>query len=408
MIWMLATVLALVHLAAPPAAFVVTLRRWRRARSSQPWIALLLLVALGLCVGLAISYAHARILRATVPPGQVLITCYIAIAALCLLRGLNEVLRLMLTKGMRTGRPGRHGQQGVAALVARAALLYLIGMPYLMGGLLAYRVKAVPRTDPDAAWGWQFESVNFKSADGKRVAAWWIPSENSRKDRTVILCHGFFSDKSRALDMARDLVPNGFNVLAIDLRGHGESGGQTTSFGAAERHDVLGAVRWLRANRAGRSRRIFGVGTGLGAAALLGAAADQGPDGQAIEALALYSAYDHPESVIRPAAERYLLPPLDAVAMRAGLPVAGLLAGGRVNEPFPLRDVQQIWPRPILFIHGGRDRQVPFEAGHALYQHALQPRYHYWLPDSNENDVAADEVVSQAVRLFFDHARSIL
>ena len=39
---------------------------------------------------------------------------------------------------------------------------------------------------------------------------------------------------------------------------------------------------------------------------------------------------------------------------------------------------------------------------------ALQPKYHYWVDNGDHNDVVADPVVSRAVVLFFDNARSII
>src|SRR4029078_1443198 len=99
--------------------------------------------------------------------------------------------------------------------------------------------------------------------------AWWIPGASGETGRTILLCHGHSANKATQLSLVRKLVPIGYNVLAIDFRGHGESAGQLTSFGDLERRDVLGAVRWLRATHPEATHKIFGLGASMGAAALI-------------------------------------------------------------------------------------------------------------------------------------------
>ena len=74
--------------------------------------------------------------------------------------------------------------------------------------------------------GWQ--PVEIRSADGTKLRGTYI--ENSRSsDRTVILLHGLYQNRSMCIpyvDMYRDM---GYNVLLIDQRGHGESGGSHTT-----------------------------------------------------------------------------------------------------------------------------------------------------------------------------------
>jgi len=51
-----------------------------------------------------------------------------------------------------------------------------------------------------------------------RISGWWIPSQQPRSRngrRTVVVCHGMASNKADQLMLARDLVPAGFNVLAM-------------------------------------------------------------------------------------------------------------------------------------------------------------------------------------------------
>ncbi|MBN8804388.1 MAG: hypothetical protein J0H81_04700 [Sphingopyxis terrae] len=48
------------------------------------------------------------------------------------------------------------------------------------------------------------------------------------------------------LDMATWLAGEGYSVLSIDMRGHGQSSPQSKSFGYLEARDAHAALAWLR------------------------------------------------------------------------------------------------------------------------------------------------------------------
>jgi pimeloyl-ACP methyl ester carboxylesterase len=66
------------------------------------------------------------------------------------------------------------------------------------------------------------------------------------------------------------LVHGGYNVLALDLRGHGESAAQYATPGYLEARDILGAVRYVRS--LGETKPIVLLGISYGAVASLLAA----------------------------------------------------------------------------------------------------------------------------------------
>src|SRR5207247_5020959 len=70
------------------------------------------------------------------------------------------------------------------------------------------------------------------------------------------------------------IVEAGISVLRIDLRGHGSSSAARLSYGAAERHDVLGAVDWLL-ERGYDAGRIGVLGASMGASTALLACAEE-------------------------------------------------------------------------------------------------------------------------------------
>lgn len=420
----LGLILTVVYLGVPLVAGGVVIQQALRRRSIALAAGFLFTCASGLVIGASLAIVYAIAVGGRVMVGQVLITWYFAVAALLLLKALSRLLEwgalksfgLLHATGENRGRYYR--TRLTTAFTVRALLLYAVGLPYVMGVAMVYRPKAAPSDDPYQQLGFRFEPVRFTSTDGIALDGWWIPARKpSASDvkespdwgrKTVVLCHGLGANKSNQLVMAQDLVPGGYNVLTFDFRAHGRSGGQVTTFGDRERRDVLGAVRWLRRTHAEQSTHIYGAGASMGAAALIAAAADASEEGQALEALAVYGTYDDLGALVRTLANDYFVPPLDWLAVRAALPVASLHAGRDLAAFRPGKEVQALWPRPILVIHGKNDRIIDFRQGENLLDHALQPKYHYWVTGGDHNGVVSDPVVSKAVLLFFDNARSII
>ena len=118
--------------------------------------------------------------------------------------------------------------------------------------------------------GLEYEPLNFQVIDELtqtklKIAAWWIPAPESR-GKTAILLHGYSDAKVGAIAWAPLLQSLGFNILAVDLRAHGESGGKYTTAGFYERHDISQVIDQLEATRPGETRLILLFGISLGAA----------------------------------------------------------------------------------------------------------------------------------------------
>jgi len=410
MLWVASKLVAVVYLAAPLVAVALVVRDVRRAKSSGPAWRFVALVVWAAVLGVGLTVIYGLVAGARVTVGQAALTSYFALGLLLVLRafaaGLDWAL-LRATRRLRRGRPGA----SVLATIVRTALLVCVGLPYVMAAVMTYRPKVMPRDDPQRQLGFAYESVTFRATDGTRVAGWWIPSQREgtgdRARRTVVVCHGLGASKSNQLVMARELMRGGWNVLAIDLRAHGESGGQLCTFGDRERLDVLAAVRWVRDERPGQAERIFGVGASMGAAALVAAAADPSPDGQHLDAIAVYGTYDDLRSLTRTASQRFP-PPLGWLLRHLGLPMASVQTGVDLAAFVPAELVAQVWPRPVLVIHGVHDEVIDFEHGRRLYNAALQPKGNLWIDRADHNSVVNDEAAAKAVAEFFDGAASVI
>lgn len=117
-------------------------------------------------------------------------------------------------------------------------------------------------------YGPEYESVFFKSQDGLKLSGWYIPKkgqETNESEPTIILVHGYATDKSSLLDFV-PFLHKSYNLLLFDLRYSGESEGELTSFGFHEQKDVRASVEFLKSRGV---KKIGILSFSMGAAAIL-------------------------------------------------------------------------------------------------------------------------------------------
>ena len=107
------------------------------------------------------------------------------------------------------------------------------------------------------------KTISFPTEDGGLVFA----DLYGTGDRSVVLAHGGRFNKESWAKQAQQLVAAGFQVLAIDFRGYGNSRGpgDKQPMDAQLQLDVLAAVRYLHANGA-KTVSVVGGSMGGGAA----------------------------------------------------------------------------------------------------------------------------------------------
>ena len=132
--------------------------------------------------------------------------------------------------------------------------------------------RVLPATLLLAGVAFAQEHVSFPTQDGGLVYA----DLYGTGGRGVVLAHGGRFNKESWTKQARTLEAAGFRVLAIDLRGHGQSRGpgQADLDSAPFHWDVLAAVRYLR--KAG-AKTVSVVGASMGGAAAADASIESQP-----------------------------------------------------------------------------------------------------------------------------------
>ncbi|HET7266083.1 MAG TPA: alpha/beta hydrolase [bacterium] len=212
----------------------------------------------------------------------------------------------------------------------------------------------------------RLRSVEFESADGIRLTGWY--GDRPGAAATIILCHGVPGDKRDMAGLAGALIDAGFAVLAFDFRNWGESARTAVTLGHRELQDILGAVVLVE-RLAGPRRRIGIVGLSMGAAAAILAAA-RSPAIKAVVADSSYARLDHAAERVA----RRLGGPLAVLAWRRARRVGERLIGVPLASVAPVEAIAAISPRPVLIIHGKRDRLTDVGDAHALYRACGEPK----------------------------------
>ena len=188
---------------------------------------------------------------------------------------------------------------------------------------------------------------------GIDVSSWWIPAADAEAPAIVVV-HGHNACKRdhAVLLPAGMLHRNGFSVLLIDLRDHGDSTLEDGRFagGTDEYLDVLGAWDWL-AGRGIPESRIGLVGISLGAATTLIAAGEE----PRVAAVWEDSSYADISVAIRAELQRNGYP---IFLEWGGVTMARLLSGDDFASRSPLEAIRRMAGRPVFVTHGTADSRL--------------------------------------------------
>ena len=108
-----------------------------------------------------------------------------------------------------------------------------------------------------ARYGLGYKDVAFRTVDGVRLSAWYIPPRNGA---AVVLLPGAGSTRTAVLGQAAVLARHGYGALLVDTRGHGRSGGHAMDFGWWGERDVAAAVSFLDRQAGVRVGKIAALG----------------------------------------------------------------------------------------------------------------------------------------------------
>lgn len=115
-----------------------------------------------------------------------------------------------------------------------------------------------------------FTTLHLKTAKDISIVAWYAKTDSLTKG-TVILFHGLMDHKGRVIHEADEFRRLGYNVMMVDVRGHGGSGGNRITIGYRETEEVKIAYEYIMKTG---EKNIFLWGASMGAVEILKSIAD--------------------------------------------------------------------------------------------------------------------------------------
>jgi uncharacterized protein len=294
-----------------------------------------------------------------------------------------------LVLAWRSRKPGRlrwlrRGGIAVGSVIAAYWLVLPVGVAILS----THR----PRADVTPVdLGRPYEQVTVTTADGLRLAGWYVRSRNGA---AVIS----YPTRKGKLPQGRMLVRHGYGVLLLDARGYDGSQGDPNVFGWDDAKDIDAAVAWLRRQPDLRNGGIGGIGFSVGGEMMLQAAAGN----------AHLRAVVSDGAGFRSVREELLYGPrgwftsLPAQAVQS----AALTVMSGTAPPPSLKDlVPRIAPRHVFFIYAGHGAGGE-EYNPDYYAAAGAPKALWRIPEAGHTGgfQARPREYEQRVVGFFDRA----
>ena len=268
----------------------------------------------------------------------------------------------------------------VAWILFYAAIAY----PYFLSYMQIHPPRRIGLSDPGRALRLDYSTVSWRSFDDTTLRGWFVPAGHS--ERTAIVCHGVMDTKSGMMPFVQALHEGGYNVLAFDMRGHGESDRWTVTYGAHESRDIIAGVDYLESAHPVSAKHVVGVGWSVGAASLILAAARD----PRIEALHIAAPYASTSDMARHIGEQ--IPALlRAWSYYGGLTIGSFETGTNLFRFNTTEAVARITPRSVMIVHGTQDGVVPFGQGEKVFGAAENPKSFYAVSGAGHCETIAVE-----------------
>lgn len=209
--------------------------------------------------------------------------------------------------------------------------------------------------------------VKVTSKDGLTLSGYTLEPHPGGKQWMVIV-HGYTVSLHVSAQYIEMFEREGFNILLIDQRRHGNSQGIYTTYGFMEKFDVETWVSWILEHYG--EECVIGLhGQSLGGGTVLEYLAIADPHVKFVIADCPYSDLS-----------RLMYHQVRVLNKIPAFPLLGLvnkrmerMAGFRMEQVSPLKAVENS-KMPVLFVHGTKDNYVPTYMSEELFERKPEPK----------------------------------
>jgi len=241
-----------------------------------------------------------------------------------------------------------------------------------------------------------YEELTITSADGLRLAGWFIPSKNGA---VIMMQHGYKATRDEMLNEAEMVHRHGYAVLITSIRAHDLSEGEEIYFGLKEMQDLDAWYQYLLNRQDIDPDRIGILGNSYGGMLSIGYAAQN----ENIKAVVADSAFSSLNDTVATSVKYFTgLPEFPFVPLIVFW--AEQEAGFKAEEVDATRWIAEISPRPVFLMQGGADVVISPSSGQRLFDAAGQPKELWFEPQLGhvDFDTAMAEEFERRIMEFFD------
>ncbi|MDR2363638.1 MAG: alpha/beta hydrolase [Spirochaetaceae bacterium] len=267
-------------------------------------------------------------------------------------------------------------------------IVILAGLFFLISFCIAWRLTAM-RVKPRGAQRRSFEQVRREQHDldgfdytpydrepreefvipsgDIAIAGEFVPAKNPPPGRPkcIIRVHGFTQNRMISVRFLGAFQSLGYSTVIYDQRCFGNSTGKICSFGWFEREDLSAVIDWVK-KRLGEDTFIAVHGESMGAITCLLALETEQRIDCVVADCGASNFYRAAEAMLR---NLYHLPGFPILPMAEGL----MRRYGFSFKKIDVLDRVSKSDKPILFIHGTADREIPCSMSEEMYRQAKNP-----------------------------------
>jgi uncharacterized protein len=244
-------------------------------------------------------------------------------------------------------------------------------LPYMLLSHQNFTVEDQPKVL--AEFGARAETLSFTSRDRITTVGWWIPTEKPQQSKTLIVLHGLGANRQAYLGRMLPLWQKGINLLILDLREHGASGGEHFTYGYHEWQDITAAIDAIEKRQGKLSQPLAVLGVSAGGTVAIAAAAQD----QRIKGVITIGTFADLATTIKRES-----PWLFGAWRDRGMARAEQIGQFKIADAAPKKMIQRVQV-PVLIAHGERDDYIPFTDAQQLFAAANQPKQFYPIVNAN-------------------------
>ena len=245
------------------------------------------------------------------------------------------------------------------------------------------------------------QEITIEGHDKTPLTAYFIEGEN--KERTIICVHGYHSDPIHDFGGAVDKLLKHANLLLIDQRAHGKSGGKYITFGILESQDCKSWAQWLLKEK-GENHPVYFDGVSMGATSVLLASSLDLPKN--VKGIIADCGFSSPKDIFEDITTRVIKVNPTLLLKSTDLFCRGF-AKFSLYENSTLKAMQSN-KLPILFAHGTADSLVPYAMTQKAFDACSAKKYLVLAKDAEHgmSYLIDYESYSQAMEKLFKESES--